>query len=80
MIVNVNGILKELTYKVWNGTSYSEDKAIDIIQDGTWNPDDEGHYTKTPEEYNAAISFLKALADDNNMEYHDHITHHVFAD
>ena len=66
MLCNVNGTIKELSYKVWNGSEYSPDCAIDLLNDGGNQHDDFGNTIYTEEEYAAAVEYLEECAEEEN--------------
>ena len=63
---NVNGKIKELSYQVWIESGYGPDCAIDLLNDGRNQHDDDGNTIYTEEEYAAAIEYLKECAEENN--------------
>lgn len=67
MLCNVNGNIKELSYKVWNGGGYGPDCAIDLLNDGGNQHDDCGNTIYTEEEYAAAVKYLEECAAEENV-------------
>lgn len=66
MLCNVNGKIKELSYKVWNGSGYGPDCAHDLLNDGRNKHDDYWNTIYTPEEYEAAVKYLEECAEEDN--------------
>lgn len=66
MFCNVNGIIKELSYKVWDGNGYGPDCAIDLLNDGGNCHDDCGNTIYTEEEYIGAVEYLRECAEEEN--------------
>lgn len=67
MTCNVNGTIKELTYKVWDGDQYGGDFALELLQDGTFVANEKGEYEMNEEEYKNAVDYLRDEAKADNM-------------
>ena len=67
MKCNVDNVILNLEYRVWNGTQYGPDASHDILEDGGNAHDGEGNTIYTREEYENAVDYLMDCAREDNL-------------
>lgn len=67
MKCNVDNVILNLEYRVWNGTQYGPDMAPEMLDDGGNQHDDAGRTIYTREEYENAVEYLMDCARDDNL-------------